>query len=271
MKKKSSFIYAAIKFGTEPIFLIITTVTTVIFGVLINLFDNSTTLYHVCDRGFYISLSLILVQLILQQTELKQNTGKILTNIKTNKNIIFAQEKAHLNELFEAQLNNLSANTVKIICYGTNAYGKYLEYIITKCEHIKNLELIVCSPDNNLVSSHGIDKIKINNTLKETSILVEEYNSNQKKNKKKISIYCTELIPTIRASIIYSNANKPMWCTMQAYRLYSGEGSLLRGEGLTPSFVATDENSDIISDLALAFEEEFFRLKQSGKDFSTPN
>ena len=103
-KRKSNFIGAVIEFGTEPLFLTLTTIVTVIFGILVNLFDPESTLYRICDRGFFISLSLILVQVMLQQTEIKQESAAIYTKISAQDNVIFSDEKAKINEMFDLNI-----------------------------------------------------------------------------------------------------------------------------------------------------------------------
>lgn len=265
-KRKSNFIGAVIEFGTEPLFLTITTLVTVIFGILVNLVEPDSTLYRICDRGFFISMSLILVQVMLQQTEIKQESAAIYTKISSQDNVIFSDEKAKINEMFEAALRNPAADVVQIICYGTNAYGKYIEHIIQQCEHIRQLDVIMCCPTSPLLAGHDMDKMKIANTLKELQEMVSDYNQKQKRKskQKKLNLYCANVVPTVRASMVYDEDLKPIWCTMQFYRMYHGDGTMMRGEGLTPAFVAANTYSPILDKLSRAFTEEFERLKKCG-------
>lgn len=262
--KKTSFFKTISKFGTEPIFLIITTIATVLFGIFANLVETTHPLYQICDRGFYISLSLVLVQLLLQMTEIINNTNDLKNRLDTYDNVIFSDEKARINELFELQLKDSSARKVKIICYGTNTYGKYIEYIISKCSHIKTLEVVVCSPNITVISTNELDTKKICNAINEITETVQNYNKDKRKGQKKtIIVYLSNILPTIRASVIYNDEKKPIWCTTQAYRLYTGEGPLLRGDGLTPAIVASNAGNPIIENLSNSFEDEFNRLKKS--------
>lgn len=268
-KRGSEFISTVVDVGTEPLFMIITVVCTVAAGILVNFFDESTLMYTICDRGFYISLSVVLVQIMLQITGLTKSVDYIRENVSSEQSVVFPKDKANVDKMLQDALSNDKAKKVKIICYGTNKYGKIIEQIIDEYKNIKQLDIIVCSPDCQLFSPYENDSERIKRTLKEIYNDFQDQCQRDKKSgaKRKLNIYCSTVPPTIRASVIYDDLGHPLWCTMQPYYIYLGEGTLMRGHTLSPAIIAPDVNSPIINELSANFEREYDRLMKTSVDY----
>lgn len=266
-EKGAAFVNGVIEIGTEPLFLILTTVFTIASGVCVNFFEQESVLYKVCDRGFYISLSLILVQLMLQLFDVRRGMGNLQERISSEDNVIFPKNASDVNKSMQDALSNPRASHVKIICYGTSKYGKIIDQIIDQYYNISQLDIIVCSPDCELFSPNESDSVRIRQMLSETYAYFSKENEKVKK-KRKINLYCSLIPPTIRASVVYDIKGNPMFCTCQSYYIFLGEGTLFRGQVVSPALLAQDEHSSILGELTLAFEKEFDRLLNSSKKYS---
>lgn len=270
-KRGAEFINTVVEIGTEPLFMIITVVFTVGAGILVNFFDESTIMYTICDRGFYISLSLVLVQLMLQLTGLTRTADYISENVSAQQSVVFPKDKATVDKMMQDALSSDRAKKVKIICYGTNKYGKIIEQIIDEYKNIRQLDIIVCAPDCSLFDPFENDCERIKRTLKETYNEFQEQLSKEKRGvaKRKLNIYCSSIPPTIRASVIYDDLGNPMWCTMQSYYIFLGEGTLMRGQTLSPAIIAPDVHSPILKELSANFEREYDRLLKHSSNYIT--
>jgi len=170
--------------------------------------------------------------------------------------IVFPRHSRHNlnNRLEEVIVSNLTAS-MKIICYGTNKYGRIIEDVITNLHNI-NLEVIVCSPFVNMFGNN-IDKNRmfenINDMLKADNI----------------SVMISEIPPTIRAAAVYDDAGVPIWCSMQPYYIFKGERLMLRGEAYAPAIVNDKNNNLVLTDMVHYFEMEFSRLKKHSKEIDT--
>ena len=265
-EKGAAFVNSVVEIGTEPLFLILTTIFTVVAGVCVNFFEQGTFLYIICDRGFYISLSLILVQLMLQLFDVRKSMETMQEKISSENNLVFPKNANDVSKSMEDALANPRASHVKIICYGTSKYGKIIDQIINQYNNITQLDIIVCSPECELFSPSESDSLRIKQMLSETySDFLDEKKKTRGKKQRKINLYCSLIPPTIRASVIYDMNEKPMFCTSQTYYIYLGEGILFRGQAVSPALLAQDEHSSILDELTATFEKEFDRLLKASK------
>ena len=287
-------IKSVLKVGIEPITILITTVLTITFGVSIGFVVNNPVLFVIFGIGFFISMSLILIQILIQQyfireenaqiihekTEpIKSDTNKIVKDtgvlcndtgcikettlnlnqkIKTWESVLFRKEDSKEIEARIVGLFKSNMNSkmkMKIICYGTSKYGNLVDTI--KFHKNTELEIIVCSDSSPFLDSFQKDKEVLKSVIDEMS------------NDERITLYISKIPPTIRASLISKEVeNKKehyVWCSVQPYYIFENVGKLFRGENYSPIIVAY-EKSFVMSDLKTVFDEEFERLKEA----STP-
>jgi len=161
-------------------------------------------------------------------------------------NIIFPERKAYLHNLMEMKISDSRAKKVKIICYGAGKYGKIIEEIIQVFRHIE-LEVVAYSPYGNFF---GVESER---RYLEDSIMTMVKAPN-------VKVFLSEILPTIRASLICDERGSPLFCTTQPYYIYNAPFALVRGDGFTASIVA-DESDLIINKMEELFMQEFVRLK----------
>lgn len=111
---------------------------------------------------------------------------------------------------------HFNVNKAQIICFGNNLYGKEVNRIWDEYPDV-HIDLVVCSPEAEIIKDS--DKIVLKNKIN----MVE-----QKGNTK---IYPSQIPPTLRSCILYTE-NEPVLCCVQQY--------LLSGDNRKPSFTGRE-------------------------------
>jgi len=252
-----------LQLGVAPLTIFITVIVTLAFGI-IGCFESNkdATLYIICDRGFYISLSIIILQTLIQNLFLKEDTDSLKKTIydlnrkiKSTECVVFPEKKSYINNRIEDALNSYIVRKMKIICYGTSKFGRIIDSIITTHTSVQ-VEIIVCSP-NEIFFDLKSDKQLLKNVIEELAMV------------KNIKIFASKIPPTIRASVMFTEKEKPIWCSIQPYYIFPDETyKLFKGEGFTPSIVADTENEIMLANLIKVFDKEYNRLKEGNEEIT---
>lgn len=215
----------------------------------------NVAIYSLCDRAFYVSLTLLLVEVMYDVYQIKKATSALATKIKHSESVLFPPDESDRVERYiTATLSDRRADKIKIICYGTSKYGKVIDKLKDDFPKI-DAEIIVCSPSLTILDYY-YDKALLKSVTKEISKLPN------------ITVYVSNIPPTIRASLILAHNGSPLFCTMQSYLICPEEESaLLRGKNRVPAIVAQDEDSPILFSLTNIFEREFKRLKDASDKY----
>ena len=253
MEKKNVFI-EILKFGTTAFSIIVTSFFTVGISIVYKTAPIDSGAYAFCDKALYIFLSVVLVQILIQQFFIRESVGiskKAFDDIAYIKNetssIVFPRNKNKINKEMEDIFESGKANSIKIICYGTSGFGKLIELLYANYKKIK-IEVVLCSPNSSILS---------NQTDKDTlEGVIDDFRKND------VDVHISKIPPTIRASLIYNRNNKPIWCSFQPYFIFF-ERRQFRGADLTPSIIANENNPVMLKELSEIFEKEFKRLKES--------
>ena len=164
--------------------------------------------------------------------------------------VVFPNRGRHgINARIE-ELMKLNPNAfMKVICYGTNKYGRIIEDAITNFHNIK-VDVVVCSPSVEMFGKNQ-DRAKmfenINDMLKAPNV----------------TVMISDIPPTIRAVMMYDKSGIPLWCSIQPYFIFMKEQRMFRGEAYAPAIVSDVENNFILSDMEHYFNLEFKRLQDS--------
>lgn len=161
--------------------------------------------------------------------------------------IVFPDKKAYLHNLIEENIKDNIAAKIQIICYGASLYGHIIEEIFQLFPNF-TAEVVAYSPFSEFLGQED-DRRFLDDSLERMS----RY--------KNIQLYLSNVLPTIRASLILDINNKPTFCTMQSYYIYNDPFALVRGDGYTPSIVATKDNLIFLNKMKDIFTAEFIRLK----------
>ena len=261
--EKNNGIISILKFGVKPLSIFVTAIFTLTFGVIGSFTTPNTTLNTICDKGFYISLSIIILQTLFQNFLLKEGTDllnktvdELHKKIKSTECVVFPEKRYFINSKIGDLLNSHKIRKMKIICYGTSKFGRIIDSIITTHKTVQ-VEVIVCSPDQSFFDLKS-DKQLLKNVIEELVLA------------KNIKIFISEIPPTIRASVMYEENEKPVWCSMQAYYIFPhDEYKLFKGEGFSPSIIADTENEIMLMHLTEIFDFEFERLQQKSQEITT--
>ena len=279
VEQKKSKITNILKFGVEPITVFITSLLTIAFGVSGEFFDIGTVLNKICDIGFYFSMSVLLVQILVQQyfirvnsdmqieksakiendtkrissvaDDIKRNTSILCERIALNECVFFTRGNVQVDNFINDALHSNNAKKMKVICYGTSKFGRIIDGIMNSniLKHIE-LEVVICSPCITLFNNE-LDKPLLIQNLKDMIMTGN------------IKVYISNTPPTIRAGLIYDEDGNAMCCSMQPYYIFMDELRMFRGEKLTPAIFANEENRTILNELQHLFEKEFDRLSDS--------
>jgi len=249
--------------GTSGLIIIVTAIVTVSASVLVEIFgrtygDNSLA-QSISDRVFYVSLSLLLVELIYEVNKIKKETIIIANAIRQNESVLFPPDESEQVEGYITRaLQHKKADKMKIICYGTSKYGKIIDKLISDFPKI-DAEIIVCSPEVTILDYY-YDKELLRNVTEEVA------------KRPLTTVFVSDVPPTIRASLILAKDGSPLFCTIQSYLICPEEKSaLFRGKNKIPSIVAQDKNSPILYNLKSSFEQEFKRLQKNSKKYCSNN
>jgi len=252
--QKNGRIRGILRFGIDPITILIIICVTLFFGIAGNSSDETSLLNKISNTGFYISLSIAILQMLIQNFFLKENTESLMKNIDNlNKKIssteciVFPEKKSYINNQIENALNSHTVRKMKIICYGTSKFGRVIDAIITTHTSVQ-VDVIVCSPDQKFFDLKS-DKQLLINVIEELAMA------------KNINIFESKIPPTIRASVMYGENDKPIWCSIQPYYIFPSERyKLFKGEGFTPSLIADTSNETLLNNLVEIFTKEYNRL-----------
>lgn len=258
MKNKIKFA-DILEFGTTPIAIFISISATLIFSICRNIFPETSSPFNFTGNALYISLSVTILQILLQNFYTRKDILSIENDLKdlniqlNNTNaIIFPERKNHINNRIEELLNTHTVKHMKIICYGTGKYGRIIDSLISTYPNV-TVDLIICSPKSTYISLSQSDQKDLEDVISELS-----QHSN-------IHLYTSSIPPTIRASVMYDTFDSPIWCSMQTYYL-NKSNKMLRGEGVSPSIVAESNNEILLKKLEKTFMNEFDRLKKESRE-----
>jgi len=230
---------------------IFTAVITIGVSIPAGLLDPAThpTAYTICDRAFYVGLTLLLVELLYNFFYLKKSTEELADKLHVGDSIIFPRENAKLEAFLEEALQNPKTKKVQIICYGTSKYARIIKKLEDEEYHHISAEVIVFSPD-----------ITVLGFTKDQDKLRSVINSIRADN---IHIHACSILPTIRGSSFRKANDDPLFCTIQPYIIDPDPGSdvLMKGKNVTPALIAQGENNQTLLDLDMCFKKEFRRLK----------
>lgn len=253
-----------LKLGTTVYSIAITSSFTIGLNIY-NGLPSNTEPNTLCDKALYISISVVLIQILVQQYFIRESTDtsiKAIDNLRQEEknafdniayikneklSIVFPKNKNKINTLIGDIFHSGNGKSIKIICYGTSGYGKVIDLLTSNYKKVK-IEVILCSPNLSILNNQ-IDKDVLRNFVKK----LKDNN---------VSVYISEIPPTIRASLIYNSKNKPIWCSIQPYLIFSDRPQF-RGADYTPSIIADENNPIMISELSEIFLNEFERLKNS--------
>jgi len=198
--------------------------------------------------------SLIFVQILAQQYLIRVNLAESKESldelVRKGSSIIFPKNNSKVDDSITEKLSSGGGKSIKIICFGTSLYGQMIKSVRTNFPEVK-IEAIICSPTS--IMLHYQDDIE---TLKSSIEYLKE---------KKVEFHESKIPPTIRASIVYDDKEKPILCAIQPYFIFPSSRQF-QGDTLTPTFFASEDNPVILKELSRIFELEFKRLKESGVD-----
>lgn len=194
----------------------------------------------------------MILQCLIQQFFINEKAEYITCSLDSIKresiqHIVFPENKNYINNTIENYLNSNSVRRMKIICFGTNRFGRIIDSIMTIHSSV-HLDLVLCSPNETVIDLQ-FDKqrlIKIVNELRHV---------------KNISLHPSYVPPTIRACVLYSDNDKPIFCVVQPYYLFADENSFkLRAEGHSPAMIADCKDEALLNRLVDSFNVEYDRL-----------
>lgn len=234
---------------TESGWVITSSLVTLIAGIIttiLNCYANGTIGFYILLGLFLTGISTILIQILVSSyitNELVNNINIENSGILLPHNVYLAQEE--LEKLVSSSGNNISA--IKIICYGTSAYGDFLTDISNNVyKKAKNItvQAILCSSECVYRDS---DKDEIERIRKFLS------------NSKNITLYESKELPTIRACVVYDKNNEAIWNCLQVYTY----GGLPTAQYKTfYALVGNGKNDHLLKDNTDLIEREFERLKK---------
>jgi hypothetical protein len=185
--------------------------------------------------------------------KLEEKVKKVFDDIAYIKNetssIVFSRDSKDIDKEILKMFNLGKGKSIKIICYGTSAYGNVIPQLYTNFKDAK-IEVVVCSPSSNILSNQ-LDKDILGSVIEQ-----------MKENNVEVSI--SKIPPTIRASLVYNSNNEPVWCAVQSYYIFDKRPQF-RGAAFTPTLIGKENNPVMLKELSEIFEKEFVRLKSSGK------
>jgi len=255
------------EFFKKPAIVILTVIFTVGFGLGLKLFDEGSAYHTFCDIGFYVALSMTLIEILAQLHALNKASSTMHSNTKdTNtihKNvmqikdhspecIVCSSVSAKISEHCNNMLQENKITSGQIICYGTNKYGGLVSTIKRDYPNVE-VEIIVCSPTIDI----------INNKDDEKSLRTAISNM---KSSRKVTVYESKIPPTIRASLFYytdknNGIKRPVFCALQTYHLQPDAPHLMGYEN-SPAILAREENGVLLREMEIFFLKEFERLKK---------
>ncbi|MCL1791588.1 MAG: hypothetical protein FWG40_09645 [Peptococcaceae bacterium] len=248
MSPKNSVFEKCLRYGTGIISIAITCFVNSVCVVVMNVVDPQFAIVWLCDKGFYISLSAILIQILLNTYFLRKDfQGK-----DSEESIVFPENKYIVYNKITEIVKEKHADVIKVICYGTGLFGRLLVDIP---EHYSydSLEIIICSPDTDIIDAKR-DKDNLWATIE---ILADSCD-------KGVDLYISNIPPTIRASYIASKNGGPLWCSFQPYYIFE-KTAVFKGDTFTPTIVADSDNPELLTNLSEIFLKEFSRLQGSSK------
>ncbi|MDR2737009.1 MAG: hypothetical protein LBB49_05540 [Gracilibacteraceae bacterium] len=246
MSKKNGFVERMLRYGTGVISIALTCFFNIVCVVVMNVFDPQYTIVWLCDKGFYISLSAIMIQILLNTFFIRRD----YQSKDPEESIIFPENKYIVyNKITEIVKQN-NAEVIKVICYGTSMFGRLLVNIPRHYRYDR-LEVIICSPQARIIDN---ERDRVNLMAAMESLFHEE----------SVKLYISDIPPTIRASYIASKNGRPLWCSFQPYYIFDSS-TVFKGDDFTPAIVADSGNLELLTELSEVFMREFARLQAASK------
>lgn len=238
----------------------------IIIGILLTIigfacFVDAESIGRNILTNFGINLSISCIVLIITDVIV----GNKLDNVEKqsfSNNMLTSSNQ--LNTTIESLLNNNEPKNIKIICYGTGGFGGLIPKILRK-DVVKRLEVVIPSINVAEQVAKSFDE-NFNQETSDFEAEIAKWNKLHKDaGKKQHIIYNSNIIPTMRAIIIYNNKNVPIFCSLQPYLMQKKtEGRNLFTSNLNDGTFAIycTENSTNINLITLSnyVEDEFNRL-----------
>jgi hypothetical protein len=199
------------------------------------------------DTVFQTTALASILELFLLVSGVSRRTKAIDSRVRVAKEDFSLIAPPHVTEreLLE-KLEATRVGSLKIICYGTNRYGRVLDIVQSRFPQMKT-SVIVCAPQAALTKSDGNDI---------QAVLTEFESSNH------VRIESSSVLPTVRAALIRSSDDTPVWVSISFYLVHRSRRGL-KSEGLSPVVVSNVPGSRTMKILCEFVEAEFSRLKAS--------
>ncbi len=231
-------------FGTEPWLLLFNIIILLGSIIYVGVHPGGTEIYDTIQNGLVPALSCgLFIQIILQLFLLRENVGVLSSAILPKDTVVYPPMTVD-NEIRDVLVGGKVAS-VQMICYGTNKFGKIIDFIEGNTPEIK-LAVVICSPDCPEVPSDE-DRSELMRIFDELS---------QTRN---IEVIQSLTLPTVRAILIRDKRVRPIWASVQSYH-FSRKRRGLKGHGITPLIVARDPDGVPIVSLSEYIQREFDRL-----------
>ena len=250
MEKKEKVITALEFFTALPSFLI-TISSAIISGIGVGATSSSTGSNISWFYVLYVSVSAIIFQILAQQylirinqTESKKSLDEL---VRKGSSIILPKDNSKVDDSITEKFSSGGGKSIKIICFGTSLYGQVIKSVRTHFPEVK-IEAVICSPTS-IMLHYKDDKEALKSSIKYLK-------------EKKVEFHESKIPPTIRASIVYDDKEKPILCAIQPYFIFPSSRQF-QGDTLTPTFIANEDNPVILKELSKIFELEFKRLKEN--------
>ena len=233
-------------------------VATFITGIatsILNALFYGDWFFYVVFGLFLLSVSTIFIQILISTHDIKD----FIKNTENNKSGLLGPEHTATaqNEL-EELINDHHSKIKKIIiiCYGTSGYGDVINKFIKGTyenanKNVKNIQLdvMLCSPDAVFLGS-ARDKSKIEAQAREIN------------NNKRIELFYSKFLPTIRCCAVYDNRDKPIWNCIQNYGYTSESHTSSAVYADSFALVGRENNPRLLEINNNCIKKEFERLKE---------
>jgi hypothetical protein len=214
--------------------------------------------------AFLISISLVILQILFA---LLQNTESINSMLFSKSNIIMPDKSIDIRIKLEDLIGKDKEFTLKIICYGTSGYNGIVEKISEPKNKKVKAYVVVYDPQKR---THLYEKDK--STI--INLITKAENEN-------VVFHRSEILPTIRACVVYDGTKKPVWCCLQTY-CYEAHFYTADYEKVPAIFADQDNNVKLLDLMEKIISGEFERLGgkeeslnkktlSENKDISLPN
>ena len=245
-KRTSDFTEAIAKVGTEPLVILLTVLSIVGSLAYSAVFAPGNVPNNVIrDTVLPGLICVVLILVLLQQFLIKTRVDESLEGVLPGGTILHPPH-SRVSQEIAAVIAEPSAHSISVICYGTNKLNKVLDQVMT--EKKISAQVVICSDKCKAVPDDA-DRRDLRRVYKELS-------------KAKVQVFRSRILPTIRAVVIRTKDEEPIWCYMQPYHIHQTPRGM-RGESFSPAIIADDAGSELMKELSKYITREFNRLKEA--------